>query len=58
MLVTRSKPSTYRDAKSCAVATRQLLRCRSAHGEFSSRMIAIGGIQTIREEATYSRRLV
>ena len=45
-------PSTYRDAKSCAVATRQLLALpqRPTAILFPDDFSAIGGIQTIREE--------
>jgi LacI family transcriptional regulator len=45
-------PSTYRDAKSCAAATRQLLALpqRPTAILFPDDFSAIGGIQTIREE--------
>ena len=45
-------PSTYRDAKSCAVATRQLLALpqRPTAILFPDDFSAIGGIQTIRQE--------
>ena len=45
-------PSAYRDAKSCAAATRQLLALpqRPTAILFPDDFSAIGGIQTIREE--------
>ena len=45
-------PSTYRDAKSCAAATRQLLALpqRPTAILFPDDFSAIGGIQTIRQE--------
>ena len=46
------EPSTYRDAKSCAAATRQLLALpqRPTAILFPDDFSAIGGIQTIRQE--------